>query len=288
LEEAFYIGISPVIIHLGPISITWYGLMVALAIVAVVGWLAWENKRDHRLSYDTVYTVALVGIPSGIIFSKLMHVIDFFPYYRENPARILSGEGLSIWGAVIGATIGVWIYSLISRHFRFTTLADMIAPGIILSQAIGRVGCTINGCCYGLESHSSLAIIYTNPNGYGPLGIPVLPTTVFEIVYNLIVFGILFSLRKKLKPEGAVFIIYFALYAAWRFGIDFVRDGTPFLKNIHVLANVPFLSDLHEAQVIGLIILLITIPLIVLKVRWSGKSEPVETESKVPEYKSEL
>lgn len=255
MNSAFYIGLDPVIIKLGPVTIGWYGLMVALAVVAVVGWLAWENKRTQRLSHDTVFTAALVGIPSGIVFSKILHVIDQWSYYVQNPGRILSGEGLTIWGAVLGAAIGIWIYSLVSRHFRFTVLADMIAPGIILAQAIGRVGCTFNGCCYGLESDSPVSIIYTSPNSYGPVGIPVLPTQTFEIFFDLAVFGVLLSLRGKLKPEGSLFAVYLALYAAWRFGIDFIRVGTPFLLG------------LHQAQVISLIIMVITIPIIILKVR---------------------
>jgi phosphatidylglycerol---prolipoprotein diacylglyceryl transferase len=266
MNSAFYINVDPVIIRLGPLTIGWYGLMVALGVVAVVSWLAWENKRTQRLSYDIVYTAALVGIPSGIVFSKILHVIDQWGYYSQHPDRIISGEGLTIWGAVLGATIGIWLYSLISRHFRFTTLADMIAPGIILAQSIGRVGCTFNGCCYGLESNLPIAIIYTSPNSYGPIGIPVLPTQTFEIFYDLLVFGVLLSLRGKLKPEGALFAVYYALYAVWRFGIDFIREGSPFL------------FGLHQAQVIALIVLIITVPVIVFKVRWDNEGEMVKAE----------
>jgi phosphatidylglycerol---prolipoprotein diacylglyceryl transferase len=206
----------------------------------------------------------LIGIPSAIIISKLLHVIDQWKFYLENPGKILSGEGLTIWGAVLGATIGVWLYSRFSKQLRFAEFADIIAPGIIFAQAIGRVGCTFNGCCYGIESHSPLAVIYTDPHSFAPQGIAVLPTMIFEIVYDLIVFGILMLLRGKLKPQGSLFVVYFALYSVWRFGIDFIRDGTPFL------------FGLHQAQVIGLIVLLITIPYIIIKVRWKKKDETQE------------
>jgi phosphatidylglycerol---prolipoprotein diacylglyceryl transferase len=267
MQNAFYISVDPVIVHLGPVSIGWYGLMVALGVVAVVSWLAWQNSKSRLLSYDTVFTAALIGIPSGIIFSKILHVIDQFGYYSLYPEKILSGEGLTIWGAVLGATIGVWIYSLVSRHFRFTLFADMIAPGIILAQAIGRVGCTFNGCCYGLPTNSSIAVIYTNPLSYGPLGIPVLPTATFEIFFDLAVFGVLVLLKGKLKPEGSLFAVYYALYAAWRLGIDFVRQGSPFL------------FGLHQAQVIAIIVLAITIPFIAVRTRWTGNSEQTEPSS---------
>jgi phosphatidylglycerol:prolipoprotein diacylglycerol transferase len=182
----------------------------------------------------------------------------------QNPGDILSGEGLTIWGAVLGAAIGVWIYSKFNRTFRFTLLADLIAPGIILSQAVGRVGCTFNGCCYGLESHSSLAVIYTN-TPYAPGGIPVLPTQIYEIFFDLAVFGLLLLLRKRLQPEGSLFTLYFALYAAWRFGIDFIREGERSW------------ASMHEAQFIGLVVLLIT-SLLIARTRWwaGGPAQPAE------------
>ena len=236
--------------------------MIALAVVTVVWWAYWQNGKHHWFNYNTILVAVTIGLPSGIIFSKILHVIDQFGYYQMHPGRIFSTEGLTIWGAVLGATLGIWIFSLISRQFRFSLFGDMIAPGIILAQAIGRVGCTINGCCYGIESHSPLAVIYTN-TPYAPLGIPTLPIVVFEIVYDLIVFGILLSLREKLKPEGSLFLVYLALYGAWRFGIDFIRSGSPFL------------FGLHQAQVIGLVIMLITVPLIIIRMKHSNKDELV-------------
>ena len=270
MNTVFYINVDPVIFHIGPLVISWYGVMVALAVISLVGWLLWQNQKYKLVSNDGILTIALVGIPSGIIFSKILHLIDQWQYYLENPGQILSGQGLTIWGAVLGAAIGTWIYSRISRQFRFAEFGDMIAPGIIFVQAIGRVGCTLNGCCYGLESDSACAVIYTHPGSYAPLGIPVLPTQVFEIGYDLIVFMVLLLLRDKLKPKGALFTIYFALYAAWRFGIEFIRAGTPFL------------FGMHQAQFIATIVLLITVPIIIFKVRWKKEEANIIEIRKSP------
>jgi phosphatidylglycerol---prolipoprotein diacylglyceryl transferase len=263
LNSVFYISIDPVIFKAGPFTLSWYSLMVALGVIAVVSWVAWQNRKTRVLTSDRVYTVAIIGIVGGIVFSKLLHVIDQFSYYTQNPLKIFSGEGLTIWGAVLGATISIWAYSKISRQFRFSAFGDTIAPGIILAQAIGRVGCTFNGCCYGNVTHSALGVIYTSPHSYAPLGQAVLPTQIFEIFYDLAVFGVLVSLKDRLKPEGSLFVVYYALYAAWRFGIDFIRVGTPFL------------FGLHQAQFIALVILAITVPIIIMRVRWSKRDEPV-------------
>ena len=256
----FFISVNPVL-TMGPISIRWYGIMVALAVLTVVLWTLWQVKKGANVSYDTALTAALVGIPSGIIFAKVLHVIDLWQYYLQNPGQILNGAGLTIYGAVLGAALGIWIFSKVSK-FQFSYFADMIAPGIILSQAVGRIGCTINGCCYGLQTSLPWGVVYTHPNSLAPLGVPVLPTQIYEIVYNLIVFGVLLTLRRRIKPDGSLFLIYLSLYSLWRLGVGFLREGTPFL------------FGLHQAQVIAIIILAITIPILILKTRWVKKEKP--------------
>jgi len=244
------IDINPIALSIGPVSIGWYGIMIALAVITLVAWALFSVKKDTRLTPDMVLNAALVGIPSGIIFSRFLHVIDFWDYYAINPGKIVGGEGLSIWGAILGATIGIWLFSLINKKFSFGHLADILAPGIILAQAIGRVGCTLNGCCYGKETSLPWAIVYTNPNTHGPIGIPVHPTQVYEIMFNLIIFGVLFKLRNRFKTDGSLFLVYLSFYSVWRLGVDFIRDGRPFL------------FGLHQAQIISIVVLLITLTLL--------------------------
>ena len=249
------IDVDRIAFTIGPIVVGWYGIMVALAVITVVTWGLVSIKKDSRLTADLVINAALVGIPSGVIFSRLMHVIDYWEEYIHNPGKIIGGDGLSIWGAVLGAAIGIWLYSRISKKFSFGHFADVISPGIILAQAIGRVGCTLNGCCYGKTTSVPWAIVYTNPSTLGPLNMPVHPTQIYEIIYNLIVFGILLFLRKRVKPDGSLFLIYLILYSIWRLGVDFIRDGTSFL------------FGLHEAQVISIVVLAVCVPLLVIRMR---------------------
>jgi phosphatidylglycerol:prolipoprotein diacylglycerol transferase len=257
------IGINPVAFTIGSVSVRWYGIMVALAVLTLILWAMREVRRGAKLSYDTVLNGALVGIPSGIIFSRLLHVIDLWDYYSQHPGQIIGGSGLTIYGAVLGTALGIWIYSRFSK-VSFGYFADVLAPGIILAQAIGRVGCTLNGCCYGVETDFFCAIVYTNPESLGPIGVPVHPTQIYEIVYNLIVFAVLLKLKGRFQPDGSLFLIYLTFYALWRLGIDFIREGTPFL------------FGLHEAQVISIIVLIITITLMALRTRWVGKGEGAE------------
>jgi len=99
---------------------------------------------------------------------------------------------------------------------------------------------------------------------------PTHPVVLYEIFYCLIAFGILMLLRKKLKPDGSLFIVYLALYSIWRIGSDFLREGTGFL------------FGLHQAQVIGIIVLIICIVLIAWRTRWVKKGDEVVSSEEKP------
>lgn len=255
------IGISPIAFTIGPVAVRWYGVMIALGVLVLVLWVLRGVKKDDRVSYETVITAALVAIPSGIIVSRFFYVVDRW-VHLGSPGSFWGFEGLTIWGAVLGATLGIWVYSRWTK-FPFGYVMDLVALPAVLAQALGRVGCTINGCCYGVETSLPWGIVYTNPESYGyaaslhlPEGMGLHPTQLYEIGFLLIAFGVLFALRKKFRPEGSLFLIYLSLYSLWRFSIDFIRDGTPFL------------FGLHQAQVIGIAVLLITVPILIWRTRW--------------------
>jgi len=254
------ISIDPIAFTIGSLEVRWYGIMVALAILTVVLWTAWQVKRGARVSYDTVFTAALVGIPSGLVLARLLHVVDFWEYYGQHPGEIIGGGGLTAYGAVLGATLGVWVYSRFSK-MNFGYFADVVAPGVILAQAVGRIGCTINGCCHGLETLLPWGIVYTNPDSFCPVGVEVHPTQVYELLWNLVVFGILLRLKGHLKPDGSLYLVYISLYSVYRLGTDFLREGTSFLLG------------LHQAQFIAVIVLAIAVPLLVLRTRWVRAEE---------------
>ena len=263
-----YVNIDPIAFTIGSKDIGWYGIMVALAVITIVVWALLSVKKDPRLTYNMVINGALVGIPSGVVFSRLLHVIDLWDYYSQNPAQIIGGGGLTIWGAVLGAALGIWIYSRFSK-ISFGHLADAITPGIILAQAVGRVGCTILGDDYGFPTDLPWGFVYTSPNSPANQAVgltPTHPVVVYEIIYALIIFGILMLLRKKLKPDGSLFLVYLSFYSVWRIGSDFLREGTDFL------------FGLHQAQVIGIIVLIICIVLLAWRTRLVKKGDAEITE----------
>jgi phosphatidylglycerol---prolipoprotein diacylglyceryl transferase len=250
-----HINIDPIALSFGVFQIRWYGIMVVLAVVAIIALSVIEARR-LRVPDEHIYNVALWGIIGGILVSRLLHVIDKWDYYIANPRQILGFEGLTIYGAVLGALIAVVIYCRVKK-ISFWQLGDIIAPGAIVGQAIGRVGCLLNGCCYGLPTSSSFGLIYTNPGSYCPLGEAFQPTQIYHIAWDLIGFGILWSLRRRLEPKGSLFLLYLAIYAAGDLSIRFVRVGEPFRQGMFF--------NLQEAQIIGIIVLLITVPWLIIR-----------------------
>ena len=260
------IGVDPVAFTIGAISIRWYGIFIALAIVWLVAWMTWQSKRGARISYDTVFAAALVGIPSGVIISRLLHVIDLWDHYMQNPGEIIGAGGLTAYGAVLGASLGIWVYCRIAR-VKIGYFFDLLAPAVIVAQAvIGRIGCTLNGCCFGDSCSLPWAITYTDPTSLG-FGVgAVHPTQVYEIIFGLICFVVLVKLKGRFKPAGSLYLIYLGLYSMWRIGIDFLRPGTSFI------------FGLHQAQVIGIIVLLIVVPILVRRTRWISTKEQLTQE----------
>ncbi len=271
--------VSPIAFQIGSITVRWYGIFLALAVLWLIAWMWWQIRKGAKLSVDTMLTLALVGIPSGVIFARLIHVIDNIVVarlhpelvlsgqvidYTQNWVKVIGGEGLTAWGAVLGASLGIWIYCKIAK-IKIGYVFDMLAPGIIMAQAIGRIGCLFNGCCYGVETDVPWSVKYTDFDSLAYGAGATHPTVIYEIIYNVIIFGVLFKLRRKLKPDGALYVFYLALYSAWRVAIDFIREGTPFL------------FGLHQAQVIGIIILIITIPWMVKKMRTAKAETPSVT-----------
>jgi len=254
------IGIDPVAFTIGSLAVRWYGLMIALGVFVLVMWTLWQvRKYWPGFPPDRVLALTIVGIPSAIVFARLIHVIDNWDHYIQNPDQIIGGEGLAIYGAILGAVLGTWIYSRF-KPFNWGFGADLVAPGIMLAQSIGRVGCLLNGCCHGPEAPTSLpwGIIYTNPAcAADPKYVPVHPTQLYEIIFLLFLFVIIMLLKGKLKPDGSLFLVYLGGYSIWRFGIGFLR------------VNETYLFGMHQAQVIGIVVLILAVALLIYRrVHW--------------------
>ncbi|MBX9979752.1 MAG: prolipoprotein diacylglyceryl transferase, partial [Mycobacterium gordonae] len=231
--------------HLGPLPIRAYAFFIITGIIValLIGDRRWAARGGQR---GVIYDIALWMVPFGLIGGRLYHLAtDWQTYWGPGGAglsaalRIWDG-GLGIWGAVALGVVGAWIGC--RRHgVPLPAFIDAVAPGVVLAQAIGRLGNYFNQELYGRETTMpwGLEIFYRrDPAGYvdvhsldgvstGQVALVVQPTFLYELLWNLLVFGLLLLLdRRFVLGHGRLFASYVALYCVGRFGVELLRDDT--------------------------------------------------------------
>lgn len=247
------IAIDPDIFQVGPLTLRWFSLFFVLAIAAGV-WLGLREARRKGFIGGQMQSLATWAVVGGLIGARLFHVVDRWDLYSAHPLHILAiwQGGLAVYGGLIGGVLAGLVYAL--RHkLPAWKLADAFAPGMILGQAVGRLACIPNGDAYGAPTSIPWAFIYTNPKAMLPpelLGIPLHPYPVYELFFDLAVLGLLWRLRGVFKRDGVLFLTYAGIYSTGRFLLTFFR-----------MEQVWFWG-LQEAQVISLLVLALTLPLL--------------------------
>ncbi len=259
------IGIDPIIFDAGFFTLRWYSLAVLAAALVGIWWTVRAVKKE-KMNTDQVYTLALWALPGGIVGSRLIHVLDQFSYYITQPGAIIGGQGEAITGAILGGALGAYIGAKVHK-LNFGVLADLAAPGMLLAQFIGRIGCTINGDAFGTPTDLPWGVVYTNPNSFAPLNIATHPAVWYEMLWDMVVFGTLLKLKGKIAPSGSIFLTYLVMYSFGRFFIDFFR-GNP---------AGPF--GLHQAQLLTLLTLIVFIPILIIRTHFVGKLPPARKAS---------
>jgi len=259
------ISIDPVAFTIGSLEIRWYGIMAAIAVASLLVIMLREAKR-LGITRD-IYSIFLCGVIGGIIGGRLAYVIYYWEHFMANPREIIGFAGLAQMGMIIGIIVAALIYMGVTR-MRFSTLlslGDAFIVGAFLALAIGRIGCTLNGCCSGQPSPFDffpLAVIYTPRNTMAPeyWGVPLYPTQIYHVLWNLIVFGIIWRFRGKFKPEGGLLLFGFSIYAIGDLSLRFLRAG-----------REPLLWGIDNAQFVDLAILVIFLPWLIIKLRQFNK-----------------
>jgi len=214
---------SPDIVHIGGLMITWHSLISALSVVLAVYLIdRWGKKAG--LQAGMVGSVATWAIPGGIIGARVVHVIDNWGFYSANPGQIIAvwNGGIAIYGAIAGGVVAGAGYAL-WRRYPVGRLLDLSAPALILAQGVGRIGDLINGEHFSTPSDLPWAVVYTHPASPGFGYQPSHPAVGYEMLADLALFGVLWSLRDRLRPEGALFGLYAALYATIRLAFSPLR-----------------------------------------------------------------
>ncbi len=215
-------------IHLGPLKLNAYGLMIALGVIAAVRIAGHRAEARHLASTDDMSQIAMWAVPAGVIGGRLYHVVTDYELFRGHwfdVVKIWQG-GLGIWGGVtLGVIVGLWRARV--RNLNVLALLSCSVPGIAVAQSIGRWGNWWNQELFGRPTTLPWALrvsdAVTARAGYSP-GTLFHPTFLYESIGCLVLAGLLVRFESRLAPRPGRLLAWYAMgYTAMRFFIEGLR-----------------------------------------------------------------
>jgi len=210
---------KPILLELGPLTVRTWGVMVALAFLASMTYVIREASKKG-IERDKIINLAFFMLISGMIGARFVFVLTQFTYYIQHPIEILMIHqgGLAVHGGIFGGAIAAYFFARRNK-ISFVGLADILAPALILGQAIGRIGCFFNGCCHGKVANSFLGVKFPEIEGLRH------PIQLYEAGAFFLVFALLILFQDKFKKTGTLFATSAIVYSIIRFITEFMRDS---------------------------------------------------------------
>ncbi len=226
-----------ILFTIGSFPIYAYGVMIALAFIVGILMAMQEAKKTGE-DPERILDLSLYIILGAIIGGRLGYVIFHLDYYLKNPVQIFYFRegGLALLGGfVLAFILGRW--HILRNKLSFWKYADIIAPSLAFGYGIARIGCFLNGCCFGVVSEKcgirfpalNMPPVYLRQLQDGliapgsPYTLPVIPTQIYASLSGFLIFLILIRLKKYKKYEGFIFLNLLLLYSLYRFIIEFFR-----------------------------------------------------------------
>jgi phosphatidylglycerol---prolipoprotein diacylglyceryl transferase len=248
--------VHPIAFHIGSFAVHSYGVMMALAFLAGL-WTATLRARREKISGERVADVTLWLMVGAIIGARIVYVTTYWKTeFADQPISeifMIQHGGLVYYGGLIGATIAGMIYIHWKKMPLWKT-ADVFAPSIALGSVFGRIGCLLNGCCYGRACSLPWAISFPADNPLHPPTTPVHPTEIYDALLNLVLYVFLAWLFRRKKFDGQIFATYLILYAVFRSIVEYFRGDYP-------PDHVHFTFGLTSAQLVSVPIFIIGLAL---------------------------
>lgn len=252
----------PRLFQIGPFTVYSYGLMLGIAFI-VSSYVLTKELERRKLDPNIATEITLLAIIFGLLGSKLFYVLENWDSFILNPiGEFFSPGGLTFYGGFLLATLAIFLV-IRRKKIPFLVIADAVAPSLALAYGIGRIGCHLAGDGdYGIPTNLPWGTNYENgtvppsyafrgteianhfPNGVVPDNTPLHPAPVYEFIMAMIIFAILWKLRKKNWVDGRLFTYYLILTGTARLAVEFIR------------LNPKILFGLTEAQVIAVALIL--------------------------------
>ena len=237
---------------IGGLSVRWYGVCIALGILAGIA-LAALRERRYRLPRDTALDLALCGVPAAILGARLYYVVFSWEAYADHPisALYIWEGGLAIYGGILGGLIGGFLYAR-AKRLRFLALCDLAAPGFAMGQAIGRWGNFFNQEAYGIAATQPWQqrfpiSVFIQADGQWHLA-----TFFYESAWCLMIACFLLWAERRdwFKAPGDTFLTYALLYAAERSLVEGLRTDSLYLGPLRVSQALSLLGVFTCAAVL--------------------------------------
>lgn len=216
--------ISPVCFELGPISVRWYGVLTALGALACFSLMIWRSKK-YSVKKDHIGDVMLITMVAAVIGARLFYVVRF---WNDNFAHRPFSAVFKVWegglvfqGGFIFAALAIIAYTFFKK-IPLGQLGDLFAPALPLGHAIGRIGCLINGCCYGFLPYDGPCAVYYDFSRANHF-----PAQAVEALGNVIVCVALLALEKFKIAKDKLFLVYLMAYTVLRFAVEPLRGDYP-------------------------------------------------------------
>lgn len=242
---------NPIAFTIGPLSIHWYSLLIAAAFgIGII--LANYNAIQRKIDTDKLANLLIIVIPASIIGARLYYVLFNISYYYANPLEILAvwHGGLAIHGGILGGFLGGYYYIRKEKDLKLWQITDIIAPSLILGQAIGRWGNYFNQEAHGGPVSSEFIGHFPQfiQQGMNINGQYYHPTFLYESIWNLTIFILLFWLiRTKKLPDGVITMLYIILYSIGRFFVEGLRTDSLMLGPFRIAQVVSIIAIILAA-----------------------------------------
>jgi phosphatidylglycerol:prolipoprotein diacylglycerol transferase len=247
--------IDPVCFTLFGHTVYWYGVMLAAGFGAGLLHLTWLGRREGRdpsFASDLCFWL-IVG---GILGARAAYVLGNWGEFADQPLQIMRVDkgGLVFYGGFFGAGLAIWLFAR-ARRVPALQLFDYTLTALPLGHALGRIGCFINGCCQGSLHTGWLSCTYPPKSAVwwsqvddgllsaeAHAALPVWPVQLFEAGANLAIYLILFAAYRRKHTPGSLVALYFLLYSATRFGLEFLRGDLTNRVVLHGLTSAQWVS----------------------------------------------
>lgn len=244
----------PILFSIGDIHIHSYGVMLAIGFMVGIS-LAVKEARRVGVDPEKILNLTFYILFSSIAGSRIFHCIVYYEQFIHDPLRLfkLWEGGLVFYGGFLAAILVGILYCRVNK-ISFWRVSDIMIPSVSLGLMFGRIGCFLAGCCFGktCDAGFPLAIKFTNPLGLGVKNVPVYPTQLISALNALIIFFILWGIRKKKTFDGMILGVFLVIYSITRSSIEIFRADPRGFVDLFGL-------HLSESQLVSIFMMLVAL-----------------------------